>query len=116
MTNKRKDGNIEGDLVLIYYQENPALYARIEAIEPDVKRDWYQVTLLLLTIPAQVARWTLREEYINGAPFTMGGTPMRLEGVKGATPPGVGADREAPSGTERPGRPARVIPLKKDRP
>ena len=71
--------NLEGDVVLIYYQEKPGVYARIEAIEPDIKKDWYQITLLLLTIPAQTVTWILREEYINGVTFTMGGQPMRLE-------------------------------------
>ena len=71
----------EGDIVLLYCQDEPAAYARIEAIEPDVKTDWYQVTLLLLAIPAQTVTWILREEYINGTSFTMDGQPMRLEEV-----------------------------------
>ncbi len=36
------------DVVLIYLQEKPLSYARIESIEPDHKRGWYQVKLLLL--------------------------------------------------------------------
>ena len=64
--------NREGDLVLVHYEEQPVVYARIQAIEPDIKRDWFQVTLLILTIPHQVVTWILREEYINGGPFTMG--------------------------------------------
>jgi hypothetical protein len=74
--------NREGDLVLIYYEDNPAVYARIESVEPDIKKSWYQVTILLLTVPAQTVTWILREEYINGALFTMGGRSMRLERVK----------------------------------
>lgn len=72
----------EGEVVLIYYQDQPAMFARIESIEPDIKKDWYRVTFLLLTIPTQVVNWILREEYIDGAPFTMGGQSMRLEEVK----------------------------------
>jgi hypothetical protein len=82
-----KATNLEGDVVLVYYQEEPSVYARIEAIEPDVKKDWYRVTLLMLTIPAQTAVWILREEYINGTPFTMGGQPLRIEGVGRVLPP-----------------------------
>lgn len=67
--------------MLIHYQDRPTLYARVEAIEPDVKKDWYHLTLLLLTIPAKTVTWILKEEYILGAPFTMGGQAMRLEGV-----------------------------------
>lgn len=74
--------NCEGDVVLIHYQDKPAMYARIEAIEPDMKKDWYRVTLLLLTIPQQVITWILREEYINGAPFTMDGNSMVLKRVE----------------------------------
>ncbi len=67
-----------GDLVLIYYMGKPTVYARIEKIEPDIKEGWYQVDLLVLSIPAQIVRWILKEEYINGATFTMGGVPLRL--------------------------------------
>jgi len=96
--------NLEGDLVLIYYQENPTVYARIEGIEPDMKKDWYQVGLLLLTIPAQTVTWILREEYINGTSFTMGGQSMRLEEVKRVS--------QSP-GREDTGKPAKVLPFKK---
>ncbi|MBW2006956.1 MAG: hypothetical protein JRJ16_02760 [Deltaproteobacteria bacterium] len=76
-----------GEVVLVYYEDKPAVYGRIEAIEPDVKKDWYHLTLLLLTIPTQVVTWILREAYIDGEPFTMGGRPMRLEGVERVGPP-----------------------------
>jgi len=70
-----------GDVILIYYEDKPALFGRIEHIESDIKKDWYQLTLLLLTIPTQTVTWILREEYIDGATFTMGGKGMRLEEV-----------------------------------
>jgi hypothetical protein len=97
--------NLEGDLVLIYYQETPTVYARIESIEPDKKKDWYQVGLLLLTIPAQTVTWILREEYINGTSFTMGGQSMRLEEVKRVS--------QSP-GREDTGKPAKVLPFKRN--
>lgn len=96
--------NREGDLVLIFYQETPTVYARIESIEPDMKKDWYQVGLLLLTIPAQTVTWILREEYINGTSFTMGGQSMRLEEVKRVS--------QSPE-REDTGKPAKVLPFKK---
>jgi len=55
----------EGDIVLIHYQDQPALFARIESIEQDVKKDWFQATLLLLTIPTQTVTWILRREYLS---------------------------------------------------
>jgi hypothetical protein len=103
----------EGEIVLIYREDKPAAFGRIEAIEFDVKKDWYQITLLLLTIPTQTVTWILRESYIDGAPFTMGGRPMRLETVQ-KTPV-----RNEPEGTGRVERtkandkPGKVIPFKK---
>src|SRR5512135_1832143 len=78
----RREGNQEGDVVLIHYQDKPMAYARIDAIRPDQKKDWYQVTLLFLTIPAKAVTWILRSAYINGDPFTMGGQPVKLEKVE----------------------------------
>lgn len=78
----KKNMNIEGDIVLVYYKDEPGVYARIEKIEPDMKKDWYQVTLILLTIPHQVVTWILRSEYIGGDAFTMGGNSMRLEKIE----------------------------------
>jgi hypothetical protein len=105
--------NREGDVVLIYYQDEPAVYARIEAILPDRKKDWYQVTLRMLTIPAQVVTWILREEYINGVPFTMGGQPVKLETIgplRDTEKPGETRKPPVPEGREKP---AKVIPFKK---
>jgi hypothetical protein len=79
---KRGEENREGDVVLIHYQDKPMAYARIEGIEPDVKKDWYQVTLLFLTIPVRTVTWILREAYIHGELFTMGGQAVRLEKVE----------------------------------
>ncbi len=70
------------DIVLIYLEENPLSFARIEAIEPDVKRGWYHVKFLLLQIPLQTVTWILRDIYIDGEPYTMGGKAMRLEKVE----------------------------------
>jgi hypothetical protein len=75
----------EKDVVLIYFENKPAGFARIEDISPDPnpkKRDWYHVKLLLLQIPLQVITWILRDVYIDGEEFTMGGHKMRLEPVK----------------------------------
>ena len=69
------------DLVLVHIDHKPGFYARIEAIVPDVKAGWWQVKLLVLTFPLQVFTWILDESQVNGAPYTMGGTPVRLEKV-----------------------------------
>ncbi len=67
------------DIVLIYLEDSPLAFARVEAIEPDVKPDWYHIRLLLLQIPLQIVTWILRDTYINGDTFTMDGKKMRLE-------------------------------------
>ena len=71
----------ENDVVLIYFEDQPLTFARIEAISPDVKKDWYHVKLLLLQFPLQVVNWILRDIYINGHEFTMEGKKIRLEKV-----------------------------------
>ena len=71
----------EKDLVLIYFEDNPLSFARIENILPDSKPDWYHVKLLLLQMPPQLVTWILRDVYISGSEFTMNGKRMRLEKV-----------------------------------
>ncbi len=68
----------EGDLVLTHIKNNPAFFARIEHIEADTKPDWFQVRMLVLQVPLVTITWILREAYINGEEFTMGGHPVKL--------------------------------------
>jgi hypothetical protein len=77
----------EGDVVLIYVEDKPLSFARIEQIEPDHKPDWYHVRFLLLQVPLQEVTWILRDIYINGEQFTMGGKPMRIEKVEAPPKP-----------------------------
>ncbi len=103
----------EGDVVLIYRKDQPSVFARIELIEPDIKRGWYHVTLLLLTLPTQRVTWILRDSYVDGEQFTMGGIPMRLEEVKRIIPE---KGREGAGEGEKgkgPGKPGKVIPFNK---
>jgi hypothetical protein len=71
----------ENDIVLIYLEDNPLSFARIEEILADHKPDWYHVKLLLLQIPPHIVTWILKDVYIEGAEFTMNGKRMRLEKV-----------------------------------
>ncbi len=71
----------ENDLVLIYFEDQPLSFARVEEILPDSKPDWYHVKLLMLQIPPRVVTWILRDVYVNGAEFTMDGKRIRLEKV-----------------------------------
>ncbi len=69
----------ENDIVLIYLESSPLTYARIDTITPDAKKDWYHVGLTLLQFPLQTVTWILKNEYINGEQFQMGGKKMKLE-------------------------------------
>jgi len=71
----------ENDIVLLYFEDQPMSFARIERIEADHKPDWWHVKLLMLQIPLQPVTWILRSAYIDGAEFTMNGNRMRLEPV-----------------------------------
>ena len=69
------------DVVMVHVDSKPGFYARIEAISPDEKPGWWQVRLLVFTFPLQVFTWILDEFQLDGADFTMGGTPIRMEPV-----------------------------------
>jgi hypothetical protein len=75
----------EKDVVLIYFEDKPLTFARIESILPDSKKDWYHVKLLLLQVPLQMVSWILKDVYISGTEFTMNGKKMRLEKVESPT-------------------------------
>ncbi len=68
-----------GDVVLVYHKGNPMTYARVEKIEADEKTGWWHITLMLLTMPTTKVTWILRDSYIDGGEFTMGGDEMKLE-------------------------------------
>jgi hypothetical protein len=102
----------ENDIVLIYFEDKPLTYARIEEILPDAKPNWYHVRLLLLQFPLQVVTWILRDIYINGGEFTMDGKRMRLERIVAPQPdrtPSAPKDEEA---VRKPSREGNVISLK----
>ncbi len=93
---------VENDLVLIYLEDNPLVFARIESIRADSKPDWYHVRLLMLQVPPQVVTWILRDVYIDGQEFTMNEKRLRLEKVEAPAASDTGADPEdtAPAAAE----------------
>ncbi len=98
--NKIEHFTTEKDIVLIYFEEKPLSFARIESILPDSKPDWYHVKLLMLQLPLQVVTWILRDAYINGETFTMNGKRVRLEKVISPDEPAAeaGSGQQAPTG------------------
>ena len=69
----------ENDVVLVYFEDKPLIFARIEKILPDVKPDWYHVKLLILQTPLRSVTWILKDTYIDGEEFTMSGKKVRME-------------------------------------
>jgi len=103
---------VEQDIVLIYMEDKPLVFARIERILADHKPGWYHVKLLMLQVPLQVVSWILKDVYISGETFTMSGKKMRLEQVvcpQEEAPPGIDGDKDEKD-TSTP-RSARVISL-----
>ncbi len=74
-------GVYANDILLVYKDNIPQFFARVEDISPDIKPDWFQIKLLILVIPVQEVIWILKDIYINGAEFYMGGNQMRLEKI-----------------------------------
>jgi hypothetical protein len=91
------------DLVLVHLDRNPAFYARINDITPDVKRGWYQVELLVLSLPPQTLVWILEETHLQGEEYTMGGRPVQLTLIPPKDPP--------PTSSPAPEGKGKVIPL-----
>jgi hypothetical protein len=105
---------VENDLVLIYFEDEPLAFARIESILPDSKKDWYHVKLLLLQVPLQLVTWILKDAYISGTEFTMNGKRMRLEKVESPEEKktsGKIQDDETKNGSTRNEKSATVISL-----
>jgi hypothetical protein len=114
----------ENDIVLIYFEDRPLTFARIEGILPDAKPNWYHVELLMLQVPLQVVSWILRDVYIEGEEFTMNGKKMRLELVEkpkpsltpaeapGSEEPAAASSKSAPGENTPPKGQAKVISLK----
>ncbi len=69
------------DVILIYLEDAPLSFARVESILPDPKKGWFQIKLLMLQIPLQTVTWILKDAYINGEEFQMNGQRMRLETI-----------------------------------
>ena len=61
------------DLVLVHLDRHPAFYARINDITPDVKRGWYQVELLVLSLPPRPWSGSWRRRTSRGRSTPWGG-------------------------------------------
>lgn len=116
MKNRTRETIAETDVVLVYVENHPTFFARIEDISPDIKKGWWRVRLLILQIPLMVTTWILDDDQIRGADFTMAGTPIRIEKVvapsiqlpKEPDP----SERETPQPNLAPKKQARIVSLR----
>ncbi|MGO9021120.1 MAG: hypothetical protein ACLQVJ_22490 [Syntrophobacteraceae bacterium] len=99
-----------GDVVLVYMDNNPAFFARVDDISTDVKPGWFNVKLLVLQVPLMAVTWILREAYFNGQEFTMGGRPMRIEKV--TTPAEEDAESKSEDTRKNQAKPELVVQQK----
>ncbi|MBN1559970.1 hypothetical protein JW998_06950 [candidate division KSB1 bacterium] len=71
-----------GQVVLVYIDNEPGFFARIEKIEPDQKKNWWQMSFLILSVPLKSMTWILDDEQMRGQPFTMNSVPMQIKKVE----------------------------------
>jgi len=109
---------LPGDLALVHVENKPAFFTRIEGVDPDHRRGWWRVKLLVLNLPLKVVTWILDNDQIRGADFTMGGVPVRLERIVAPSeapaetdlhPQMTAVQRDAPDQ----GKPARILVFKR---
>lgn len=99
------------DVILVSVGEQPAFFARVEEILADPKKGWLQMRFRVLSVPPRELTWILEPDQIDGTPFTMGGTPVRIERLPDpvpqapppeAAPPGPGGKVVSFPGRSRP--------------
>ena len=71
-----------GEVILVYLKNEPSFFARVEKIQQDRKKGWWQMSFLILSIPLKPMTWILDEDQVRGGEFTMGGTAMKIERVE----------------------------------
>ncbi len=74
-----------GEVLLVYFQRQPAFFVRVEHVYPDVKKGWWRLHFITLTLPIEPVTWILDEDQMRGAEFTMGGHPIHLERIETET-------------------------------
>lgn len=97
-----------GDVILVYLEDQPAFFARIEDVIPDIKPGWLRLKFLILQIPPTLGEWILRPDYVQGDAFSMGGRKVKIEKVVAPVEVQEPDPDPEPAGTRK------VIPLRKE--
>jgi len=98
-----------GDVILVYIEDQPAFFGRVEDLILDSKPGWVRFKFLILQIPPTLGEWILRPEYVQGNEFSMDGRKMRIEKI--VAPVEIQEPEPEPESTGS----KKVIPLRKKR-
>ncbi len=71
-----------GEVILVYIDNEPGFFARVEEVKPDQKKGWWQISFLILAIPLKKMTWKLDDEQMRGQEFTMNSVPMQIKRVE----------------------------------
>ena len=71
-----------GQVIIVYVDDEPGFFARVERVQPDRKKGWWQLTFLMLAIPLKSMSWVLDDEQMRGQPFTMNEVAMQIKQVE----------------------------------
>ena len=96
-----------GDVILVYIEDKPAFFGRVEDLILDSKPGWVRFKFLILQVPPTLGEWILRPEYVQGNEFSMGGQKIRIEKV--VAPVEIQEPEPEPASTGS----KKVIPLRK---
>ena len=108
---QKKKSIKKNDIILVYYENRPAFFARVENIYPDIKPGWWRIKLLILQIPVIVATWILDNDQIQGAEFTMNGIPMRIEKIEIPQKTTVNLEKKNADQSQSKNQKARILSL-----
>ena len=72
----------QGEVLLVYMNDEPTFFTRVESINPDAKKGWWQLTLLILALPLKIMTWTLDSDQMRGQTFTLKGVPVEIRRVQ----------------------------------
>jgi len=69
------------EVLMVYFQQQPSFFMRVERVDADLKKGWWRLHFITLTIPIEAVTWILDEVQMRDEGFTMDGQPVRLERV-----------------------------------
>lgn len=72
----------ENDVAIIYVQEIPSGFIRIDDVQPDDKQGWWLITFTKLEFPLQAMTWKLDDDHVNGGDIFMKGVRIKIQAIQ----------------------------------